>query len=89
MESIELLLQMVVEEPILALNVDLENDTAAWVRDCTTTHVHRNNQIIKDCLTRGEQLLQSSQLCFLLGEAVPAESPGVQQAAGSLEQVSW
>lgn len=53
MESVELLLQIVVEEPMLASNVNLENDTTAWVRDCTTTHTHtlaqksRNNQIIK------------------------------------------
>ncbi|XP_030574191.1 mucin-5AC isoform X2 [Archocentrus centrarchus] len=31
-ESVELLLQIVVEEPVLALNVDLENDTTAWVK---------------------------------------------------------
>lgn len=40
MESVELLLQIVVEEPMLASNVNLENDTTTWVRDCTITHTH-------------------------------------------------
>lgn len=44
MESVELLLQIVVEEPMLASNVNLENDTTTWVRDCTVTHTGTKKQ---------------------------------------------
>ncbi len=39
-ESIELLLQIIVEESRSAFSSGLEEDTAAWVRDYLHTHMH-------------------------------------------------
>lgn len=54
----------------------LEEDAAAWVRDAMTRY------------DATFSLLVTSYFLFAPGAAVPAESPGVQPAAGSLEQVS-
>lgn len=72
MESIELLLQIVVDESGSASG--LESDAAAWVRDDKHTTVT-------------SMFKWRVRPCFLTVGAISAEGPGVQQAAGRLEQV--
>lgn len=50
MESIELLLQIIVEESRSAFTSGLEEDTAAWVRDYAHTHTntHRAHKTFKN-----------------------------------------
>lgn len=92
MESIELLLQIIVEESTSAFASGLEEDAAAWVRDYVYTPTHTNRKALINMLlyNRCRVLFSSCYkvlTLFLSGGAVPTECPRVQQAAGSLEQV--
>lgn len=80
MESFELLLQVIVDEPRLDFTSGLEEDVAAWVRDDVHTPPHANKQ-------KGTQKI-GNMLVFLLVGVIPKECPRVQQATWSLEQVS-
>lgn len=77
MESIELLLQIVVDESSSASG--LEKDAAAWVRGVKHRKTLKNTKM---------QMLKCGVLpCVLTVGAISAEGPGVQQTAGRLEQV--
>lgn len=77
MESIELLLQIIVDESSSVSG--LEDDAAAWVRDVQHRTPHK-------CDTERGVYMWNSFLFSLVG-AISAEGTGVQQAAGCLEQV--
>lgn len=88
MESIELLLQIIVEESTSAFASDLEEDAAAWVRDYVYTPTHTNRKALINMLLYNRcRVLFSScykvlTLCFFQVESYIQSAPGFSRLLG-------
>lgn len=87
-ESIELLLQIIVEETRSAFASGAEEDTAAWVRDYVYTPTHANRKALINmllynrCIVLFSSCYKGLTLCFFQVEPYLQRTPGFSRLLG-------